>query len=157
MRTSRRPIQVLALLVGIAFLVVGLLGFIPGITGGDLHFAGPHSEAELFGAFQVSVLHNLVHLLFGVLGIAAFFAPGPARAFLMIGGGLYVVLWIYGVALDDESPANFIPLNNADNWLHLGLGVGMIAFGVLGTVLERAKGEYPRDPVDAESAADSDR
>ncbi|MGC7096231.1 DUF4383 domain-containing protein [Amycolatopsis lurida] len=152
MRTtrSRRPIQFFALVVGAAFLVVGLLGFIPGITSGDLHFAGPHSEAELFGAFQVSVLHNLVHLLFGVLGIAAFAAPGLARTFLMIGGALYLVLWIYGVALDDESPANFIPLNNADNWLHLGLGAGMIALGLLSTVGERAKGEYPRDPLESD-------
>ncbi|AXB42486.1 DUF4383 domain-containing protein [Amycolatopsis albispora] len=144
---TRRPIQFAALLVGVAFLVVGVLGFIPGITSGDLHFAGPHSAAELFGAFQVSVLHNLVHLLFGVLGIAAFAGPWPARTFLMVGGGLYLVLWIYGLALDDESPVNFIPVNNADNWLHLGLGAAMVALGLSATAAERAKGEYPRDPA----------
>jgi len=141
----RRPVQTIAMAVGLVFGLVGVLGFIPGITGGlgGLHFAGPHSEAMLFGVFAVSVLHNLVHLLFGVLGVAAARSVGTARAFLMIGGGVYLVLWIYGVALDDESPANFVPLNTADNWLHLGLGLGMVALGLLATVVDRVKGEYP--------------
>ena len=60
-----------ALAVGAVFLVVGLLGFVPGITTHDeqLTFAGHHSDAALLGIFNVSVLHNLVHLLFGVAGI----------------------------------------------------------------------------------------
>ena len=52
-----------------------------------------------------------------------------ARAFLIGGGLIYLVLWIYGVAVDHESSANFVPLDTADNWLHLGLGIGMIALG----------------------------
>lgn len=44
---------------------------------------------------------------------------------------IYLVLWLYGLAVDKNSGANFVPLNTADNWLHLGFGVGMIALGVL--------------------------
>ncbi len=69
---GRSPLQIAALLVGIAFLLVGIAGFIPGITTnfGDMDFATDESKADIFGIFQTSVLHNIVHLLFGVLGIA---------------------------------------------------------------------------------------
>jgi hypothetical protein len=145
-KTGRRPVQVLSLAVGAVFLVVGVLGFIPGITTGydGLRFAGPDSSAMLFGVFAVSVLHNIVHLLFGVAGVWAASRTQTARGFLVVGGGVYLLLWIYGVATQDDSSANFVPLNKADDWLHLGLAVGMIALGVLGTAVERAHGEYPQ-------------
>ena len=67
-----RPVQKAALAVGAVFLPVGVLGFVPGITTNydQLTFAGHHSDAALLGIFNVSVLHNLVHLAFGVAGIA---------------------------------------------------------------------------------------
>jgi hypothetical protein len=40
------------------------------------------------------------------------------------------VLWLYGLIIDSDSAANFVPLNTADNWLHLLLGVGMVGLGV---------------------------
>lgn len=85
---NRHPVQIVALLAGAAFLLVGLLGFVPGITGGysDLSFAGRQSEAHLLGLFQISVLHNVVHLLFGVIGIAASRSFAGARGFL-VGAG----------------------------------------------------------------------
>ena len=42
------------------------------------------------------------------------------------------MLWLYGVVVDHDSDANFVPVNDADNWLHLGLGIGMIALGLVG-------------------------
>ena len=119
--------------VGVAFLLVGVAGFIPGVTTDyDLmSFAGHHSEAKLLGVFQVSVLHNIVHLLFGVAGLALARSASGARAFLIGGGAIYLVLWLYGLVVGEDTSANFVPLNNADDWLHLGLGVGMIALGLL--------------------------
>ncbi|MEJ7690552.1 MAG: DUF4383 domain-containing protein [Nocardioidaceae bacterium] len=56
------------------------------------------------------------------------------------GGVIYLVLWIYGLLVGQESNANFVPLNTADNWLHLFLGIGMIALGVLGYRATRTDG-----------------
>ncbi|QFZ21350.1 DUF4383 domain-containing protein [Saccharothrix syringae] len=143
--TRRRPVQSFSLLVGAVFLLVGVLGFIPGVTDHYEHlgFAGPGSDAELFGVFEVSVLHNLLHLLFGVLGVAAARAAGASRAFLVVGGFLYLLLWVYGSIIDVDSAVNFAPFNSADNLLHLGLGAGMILLAVLATALERSRGQYP--------------
>ncbi len=127
---TRTRIQLAATAVGAVFLLVGILGFIPGITSGDLGAAGHHSDALLLGIFQVSVLHNVVHLLFGIAGIALSRTWSGARTYLVGGGAVYLVLWVYGLVVDQESAANFVPLNSADNWLHLLLGLGMVGLGV---------------------------
>lgn len=54
-----------------------------------------------------------------------------ARNFLIGGGALYLVLWLYGLLIDKESASNFVPLNTADDWLHFVLGVGMVVLGVV--------------------------
>jgi hypothetical protein len=130
---TRSPLQIAALVVGLVFLLIGVLGFIPGITADldKIQFAGHRSDAMLLGVFQVSVLHNIVHLLFGVAGVLLARTWSGARAFLVGGGVIYLVLWLYGLLVNQESVANFVPVNTADNWLHFILGVGMIALGVL--------------------------
>jgi hypothetical protein len=129
---GRSLLQTAATLVGATFLLVGILGFIPGITThfGDLSFAGHGSDAKLLGIFQVSVLHNIVHALFGVAGLVLARTVGGARGFLVGGGVVYLVLWLYGLVIDQSSSANFVPVNTADNWLHFVLGAAMIALGV---------------------------
>ncbi|MGW9415594.1 DUF4383 domain-containing protein [Arthrobacter cupressi] len=123
-----------ALGLGWVFLVVGVLGFIPGITSnyGAMTFAGHESGAMLLGIFQVSILHNIVHLLFGAAGLYMARTSRMARGFLVGGGIVYLVLWIYGLVIggDSMSAANFVPFNTADNWLHLALGVVMVALGL---------------------------
>src|SRR3954467_13822129 len=97
----RTPVQLAALIVGVVFLLVGVLGFVPGVTThyDQLTFAGHHSEAALLGIFNVSVLHNIVHLLFGVAGIALARTFNTARAYLIVGGIVYLVLFIYGLVI----------------------------------------------------------
>jgi hypothetical protein len=128
----RNALRTAALLVGGVFLLVGLLGFVPGITThyGDLGAAGHESTAKLLGIFQVSVLHNVVHLLFGVAGVVLSRTNEGARTYLIGGGVIYLVLWIFGLLIDKSSDANFVPVNSADDWLHFVLGVGMIGLGV---------------------------
>ena len=129
---DRSLLQNVARLVGIVFLLVGILGFIPGITdGAPGDFAGSDSDAELLGIFQVSILHNIVHLLFGVAGLALSRTWDGARTFLIGGGVIYLVLWLYGLLVGADSGANFVPMNTADDWLHFVLGVGMIGAGFL--------------------------
>jgi hypothetical protein len=122
------------MLVGLVFLLVGILGFIPGITTNydDLKFAGHDSDAQLLGIFDTSILHNIVHLLFGVAGLALAKTFEGARSFLIGGGVIYLTLFLYGAIFGhDERSANFVPVNWADNVLHLALGGGMIARGVV--------------------------
>jgi hypothetical protein len=132
-RTGRHPIQLAATVVAAVFLLVGILGFIPGVTTNydQLSLAGHESGALLLGVFAVSVLHNLVHAAFGVAGLVLARTATGARNFLIWGGVVYAVLWLYGLLIDHGSDANFVPVNSADNWLHLVLAVGMIALGVL--------------------------
>jgi hypothetical protein len=127
--------------VGAIFLLVGILGFVPGITTDydRLAFAGPTSDAKLLGLFEVSVLHNLVHILFGIVGLAASRTAAVARQYLLIGGVVYLVLWLYGLIVDATSEANFVPVNTADNWLHLFLGVGMIGLSFVGGRTARSR------------------
>jgi len=119
-RTDERTlVSRLALTVGTVFLVVGIAGFIPGITTNydSLSFAGHHSGA----------------MLFGLAGIAMARRADTARLYLIGGGAVYLVLWLYGLVIGDTSAANFVPVNTADDWLHFLLGVGMIGLGLLAT------------------------
>lgn len=130
---DRTPVQLGAVVVSAVFLLVGVLGFIPGATSrfDELGVAGTESGAMLLGIFQVSILHNLVHLLFGAVGLAMARSVLGARRFLVGGGIVYLLLLLYGMLIDKESAANIVPLNAADDWLHLGLGAGMVALGFL--------------------------
>ena len=130
--TDSTTVQNVARLMGVVFLLVGILGFIPGITTNlydGLEFAGDDGNAELLGLFKVSVLHNLVHGLFGIAGLALASTWNGARTYLIGGGAIYVVLWLLGLL----GAADWIPANDPDNWLHLVLGIALIGAGVITT------------------------
>ena len=59
--------------------------------------------------------------------------------YLFYGGIVYLVLWAYGVVIDEDSTVNVVPFNAADDWLHLFLSVSMIG---LALVLTRARSAY---------------
>lgn len=63
----------------------------------------------------MSILHNFIHLAFGVAGVALARTAAQARLYLLAGGAIYIVLWLYGLIIDHDSAANFVPLNSADN------------------------------------------
>jgi Domain of unknown function (DUF4383) len=130
---ERAPLSELARLISIGFLLVGIAGFIPGITThySELAFAGQDSGAKLLGVFEVSILHNLVHLGYGVAGLLLTRSTPGTRLFLVGGGLIYLVLTLYGFLVPEDSAANFVPLNHEDNLLHLGLGLGMFTLGVV--------------------------
>ena len=119
-RVGLLAVQGAALLVAAAFLLMAIAGFIPGLT----------TRGELFGVFKVSLLHNVLHLAFGVVGLLLARTFARARAYLIGGGLIYLGLWIYGLLVESGGPRNILPLNNADNWLHLTIGVVMTLLGV---------------------------
>jgi hypothetical protein len=147
MSNQRSLAQNLALAFGVAFLGVGVLGFIPGITTnvGDMQFAGNDSPSELLGLFQVSILHNIVHLLFGIAGIAMSRTWESARTYLFASGLLYVGLFLFGfiVSFRDITDANFVPVNDADNVLHLVFAIGLIG----GWFVSRTDDEVATSPT----------
>jgi hypothetical protein len=140
-------VRTAAAAVGVAFLVAGVAGFVPGVTTNldGLQLYGHESGAELLGIFQVSILHNVIHLLFGVAGLAMARSATTATHYLTFGGGIYLVVWFYGLVIDQHGSGNFVPLNDADNWLHLGLGLTMVLLGLIGRRAEIAPGESVTD------------
>jgi hypothetical protein len=125
-------VQGAALLVGAVLVGIGILGFIPGITTDydRLEWAGHNSGAKLFGLFVVSGLHNFVHLALGVLGFVMARSYAASRAYFLGGGLVYLALWVHGLLIDHDSTANFVPVNSSGNWLHFGLGIGMVLLGL---------------------------
>ncbi|WP_028279851.1 DUF4383 domain-containing protein [Arthrobacter sp. H5] len=117
--------------MGVVFLLLAILGFIPGITSqyGSMAFASG-SEALMFGAFQVSILLNLVYLAVGAVGVWMSRSVSGARNFLIGSGALFLVMWLYGLIINLDSAANFLSFNASSNWLHLILGVVAIGLGV---------------------------
>jgi hypothetical protein len=135
---DRSLLQILAALFGLAFLLAGIGGFIPGLTSNydELSLLGTDSNAKLLGLFRVSVLHNLVHALFGV-GLLAAARASWSKLYLLGGGLAYLGVVAYGFIVDQSSDANFLPVNDADNLLHVGLSLGLVGAGLVGLAVER--------------------
>ncbi len=127
-RAKRSHIQLGAAGFGVVFLLVGVAGFVPGITSHWMHLglAGRGSTARLLGIFQVSVLHNAVHLAFGVAGLLFSTTPMRARNYLLYGALVYAVVFFYGILIPYQGGANFLPLNAADDALHIALAGAML-------------------------------
>src|SRR3989304_9226656 len=115
---TRDPQQLLAQVVGAVLTLVGAAGF---LTGGTLLI------------FGINTLHNLVHLLSGVLGLAAgFYAGGQwARYYNQGFGVVYLLVTVLGFAAPALA-ASLLAINPADNFLHLALGIVLagVGFGV---------------------------
>jgi Domain of unknown function (DUF4383) len=141
---DRSDLQLAAQLFGAIFVIVGIGGFIPGITKhyGDLTSFNDVGAREV-GFIGVNVLGNIVHLLYAVAGFALSRSWESARSYFLGGGLIYLVLWLYGVIIDESSGANFLGLNTAANWFHFLLGLVM-----LGIVLVLGR---RRDPLRARS------
>lgn len=116
-------IKRIALVFGIVFLLVGIAGFLtPGGTS-----MGVESAGRLLGLFPVNLLHNIVHLAFGIWGLAASRSFGGARAYARTGGVIYLVLAVLGFVAPDGF--GLVPLGSHDIWLHAVLGIALLAAG----------------------------
>jgi uncharacterized protein DUF4383 len=122
-------VQQAAATVGAVFGLLGLLGFLPGLTVHieDMAVAGHPTTTVLFGVFAVSVLQNVIHLLFAVAGLAFAASARTARWFLLAGGAANLLLALAGWT----AAADWVPINTPDLWLHLVLGVAMLGLSLL--------------------------
>ncbi|MCP3804393.1 DUF4383 domain-containing protein [Allokutzneria sp. A3M-2-11 16] len=137
---SRTPVQWAAGVVAATFLFLGIFGLVPGLTTDYalLKMAGPRSGAELFGVFDVSVLHNVVHLLFGAAGLTLGNTGKGARLFLAVGAGVALALGLYGFLVPQDSTANVLPTDAAGTWLHVGLAAVMAVLALCWRVPEKS-------------------
>lgn len=120
--TRGKVVRGLALAAGALFTIIGAAGFF--VTGVDA-FAEPTGETLL--GFGVNPLHNIVHLVLGIAGLALAWSLPTARAYgwiLAVGYGLVLV---YGLVVDEGDSSNVLNINVADNVLHAGtVIVGLI-------------------------------
>lgn len=132
-----KPGQYFALIVGGMFTLVGVMGFIPAFvqqpaaTPDAAGLAFTTGYGYLLGLFPINVLHNIVHLLVGVLGLAASTSLGSSRLY---SGGLaifYGLLTIMGLFPPTQSTLGFIPIFGNDVWLHAVTAAIAIYFGFL--------------------------
>jgi len=112
---TRGTHQWLALIIGIVYLLVGLAGFL--VTGFDGFTEHDHSQTLL--GFAINPLHNIVHILIGILGIAMWKKDKSARTFGWILFVVYGLTFVYGLIVANNEDANFLNINGADNVLHI--------------------------------------
>ena len=124
-RGERTPAQLYALLFGIVLLLVGILGFLA-----DSSFdVGSDVQGSDFIVFEVNGWHNLVHIASGALGLALWRRRDTARAYALGFGAVYLVVTIWGF-VDGDDVLSLIPVDTADNFLHLAIAALGIAAGL---------------------------
>jgi hypothetical protein len=121
----RSKAQIGALVFGVVFLLAGAAGFL--VPGGASMEADMATAPRLLGLFPVNLLHNLVHLAFGVWGVLAARSHGAARSYGRIAAVAYGAL----VVLAFVSPSLFglVPIGGHDIWLHAALALGLAWVG----------------------------
>ncbi len=123
--------QLFARIYGIVFLIVGIGGFIPGLTQPHEHpglIVNGSSGLEL-GLFPVNVLHNAVHILFGVWGLVAAGSLAGARLFARGVAVIYALLTVLGLIPATNTAFGLVPIYGHDVWLHGLLAVVAAYFG----------------------------
>jgi hypothetical protein len=125
MQRERTPAQLYALSFGVVLLLVGILGFIADSSFGT----GSHVNGHDFIVFEVNGWHNLVHIASGLLGLALWRRRDTARAYALGFGAVYLVVTIWGFITGDQV-LWLIPVDTADNILHLLIAVAGLAAGL---------------------------
>lgn len=139
-----------ALVMGIVFLVIGILGFVPGLLTQPLTTEAPLAVDAgyglLLGLFPVNVLHNLVHLVFGVWGVVVWKNFTGSRTFARTVAIVYAVLAVMGLIPGLATVFGLVPLYGHDIWLHALIAIVAAYFGYAPVTTVEASGETVRRP-----------
>lgn len=122
-----------ALIFGIVFILIGVLGFIPGITT---------EEGLLLGIFEVSPLHNVIHLVSGLAALLGAKSNAYARMYFQIFGVVYALVAVAGLVQGD-TVLGLIDVNMADNILHVIIAVAALGLG-FGTKKPEVAAQQPQ-------------
>ncbi len=118
-----------ALVFAIAFAAVGIMGFMPSPPPVDAPpLTVEHGHGMALGVFPVNTLHNIVHLLFAVLGLAAW-GGGRARGYFQLLAVSYALLAVLGLSATTNTTFGLIPIWGADVYLHGAVAIGACYFG----------------------------
>jgi hypothetical protein len=123
--THKTFLQRMALLVGAVFLLIGVLGFVPGVTTTD-----EEGMKLLLGLFMVGTVHNVIHLASGVLALLGSGSPSGARSYFLGFGAVYALVTLIGF-IQGDTVLGIIHVNLADNLLHLALAVLLLGLGLM--------------------------
>ena len=122
-----------ALIFGIVFLAIGVAGFIPGITtaphAGHPELVVDAAYGQVLGLFPVNVLHNIVHILFGLWGLVAYKSLSASKGYAKSVAIIYAVLTVAGIIPGLNTMFGLVPLFGNDVWLHALLAVVAAYFG----------------------------
>ena len=112
--------RAVGIVFGLAFLIGGILGFVPGVT----------TDGMYFGLFMVNTPHNILHIASGIIFVAASLAGARlARLWFQIFGALYAAIAVIGFMVGDGLVLGFISNNRYDAWGHTGLALAMLLIG----------------------------
>lgn len=131
-------LKTMALVFGIVFVLVGAAGFIPGLVHQPM--TAPHASAShltmggegagnLLGLFPVNMLHNIVHVLFGLIGLAASRSVKGARTYFQFVFVAYALLAVLGLIPSMQTLFGLVPLHGNDVWLHAVLALAGLYLG----------------------------
>src|SRR5688500_12253083 len=134
---GRSPAQLYCLLAGISLLLAGILGFVV-----DSSFdTGDAIQGDELVVFEVNGIHNLVHIASGLVLLAAAARRDLARTVALAFGVVYGIVTIIGL-VDGEDVLGLLPVNTADNLLHIALS----ALGIIAALMSRPRRAPSRRP-----------
>lgn len=111
----------MAMVFGIIFLVIGVLGFIPGVTTSD-HL--------LLGIFKVNAAHNVVHILSGLVALwVSMASDGASKVYFQVFGVVYLLVAVLGFTYGDNDIVGLVSSNMADTWLHVVIAAAALYLG----------------------------
>jgi hypothetical protein len=115
-------VKTMAVLFGVVFLVIGILGFVPAVT----------KDHMLLGIFHVNAAHNVVHLLSGAVALfAGMTSVGASRTYFRIFGIVYGLVAVLGFFVGDGMLLGLISNNTADTWLHVAIAAVSLILGFM--------------------------
>ncbi len=117
--------RTVAAVFGVVYVLVGVLGFLPGLVTGDAPAGMESAEGSLLGIFPVNAVHNIVHLVIGAALLYGATGRDAAIGVLKVIGAVYILVGILGIV--SANGFGILPLGGTDIFLHIGSGAIFLA------------------------------